>query len=818
MIDHTGVHFIIPPHTLAVLEFGKILPELAQRADSAWGKELASQVRPAAAHDRALEDQAELAEWQALESGDPTPPGLGLPEVRPTLGRAAHPGAILEPGELVDLARVAAVSRVVGDVLAARSAEVPRLAATAGPHLGRFLPLEQAVAQAIDERGRVRDEASPALRRLRRQIESGRAALVDRLERLAAKIGPGSFVTQRSGRYSVAVPTDRLGGVKGVIHDRSASEATVFLEPFEAVELGNRLREDEEEERQEMRRILASLTAKVGGVAAELLGAAAELAHFDLLRAKFRLFRDWACVLPELRFGGPIDLQGARHPLLARARAALDQPVVPLDLRLGGEARILVITGPNMGGKTVALKTLGLLTLMGMAGLGIPAREGAILGFFPTIVADIGDEQSIEENLSTFASHVRNLREALDHASPAALVLLDELGAGTDPAEGAALGQAVLEQLAASGALAVVTTHHGALKGMATDHRAIVNASMAFDPDSHSPLYALVSGLPGRSFGIEMAEHLGFPSSVLARARALVPEEERRLGDLLADVEKRRREVVQAQVDLESTRDVLEALLDKYRERLAAIRELRDRVLNDARGRVGAVLEEAEGALREARRILRAAGERAAASSRVDEAHAPLGPLGREVDALRSALKVIADDAPGSPAVERDETSSAQGGGRPAVVLAGQSYWVPELAAMVEVVRPPNAAGRVVVHCRGRRLTLAVDRLRVATSEARAAAREPAPPAEPQVEVGMPASFEIDLRGLTGDEGVAEVERYLEQAAVHGLKMVRIIHGKGTGALRMRVQDVLRDHPRVAAFRLGEAGEGGAGVTVVEIS
>jgi DNA mismatch repair protein MutS2 len=486
---------------LDVLEFGKLLPELVRRADSEWGQELAAQVRPEPALDQARSAAGLVAEWLRLDAGNPAAPSPAVPDVRQALERATTPGTILEPESLVDIARVAAASRLVGEVLELRREDAPELATAAKHELARFPELERAVTRAIDERGRVRDEASPTLQRLRRRIESTRASILDRLERLAGRIGSDAFATQRGGRYTVSVPIEWLGRVRGVVHDRSASGATVFLEPFEIVELGNRVREDEEAERAEVRRILLALTAQVGGEAEALRAAAAELARLDLLRAKARLHRDWECVLPELRLGGPIDLRDGRHPLLQRARATEGQSVVPLSLGLGDETRVLVITGPNMGGKTVALKTLGLLTLMGMAGLGVPAAEGTALGFFPSVIADIGDEQSIEENLSTFASHIRHVNDGLTHAAPDALVLLDELGAGTDPAEGAALGQAVLEALADSGAIAVVTTHHGALKGMAMSHPSIMNASMAFDPETHVSLYSLVPGVPGRSAG-----------------------------------------------------------------------------------------------------------------------------------------------------------------------------------------------------------------------------------------------------------------------------------------------------------------------------
>ncbi len=825
----------ITEHTLSVLEFGKILPEIARRADSALGRELALGTAPAPDLERAVARARDLGEWLALESGAPSPPSLAVPDVRAPLDAAATPGAVLDPPELRDVALVARTARVVHDMLDTRAADAPSLAAETAPRLGRHLALEQAIERAIDEHARVRDGASAALERLRRRIESTRVAIGERLERLAGRIGAESFVTERGGRYTVAVPVELLGRVRGVVHDRSASGATVFLEPFEVVELGNRLREDEEAERAEVRRILAELTARVGPLASELARSAAALGELDALRAKGRLARDWRCVLPVLRRGGPIDLKNGRHPLVARAREALGEEVVPLTLALGAPARILVITGPNMGGKTVALKTLGLLTLMAMSGLGVPAADGTELGFFPTIVADIGDEQSIEENLSTFASHVRNLKDAVDSPGPQTLVLLDELGAGTDPAEGAALGQAVLEALSAGGAVAVVTTHHGTLKGMAMSNPSILNASMAFDPRDHTPLYALIPGVPGRSLGLEVADRLGFPAAALDRARALVPASEHHLSELIADVEKRRLALAQAAGDLAADRRALGALLAKYRGRLAEARALRDRVVERAQERAQGVVHEADELVRAARRALRLAGARSEP-----------GPASRP-DATRPAAgAVAASPAAFEPPADEQAAESGQGLGREIEILAGKlrsardgravrapapppgasgsgfepgaAFWAIDLATVVEVVKGPDHAGRVLVRRGGFKLEIHGDRLRPATVEERALARPVARLPVREVTVEPPPSFELDLRGLTGDEAVAAVERYLEQAAVHGLSLVRLIHGKGTGVLKARVTEFLGTHPRVASFRPGETGEGGAGVTMVEIA
>jgi DNA mismatch repair protein MutS2 len=455
---------------------------------------------------------------------------------------------------------------------------------------------------------------------------------------------------------------------------------------------------------------------------------------------------------------------------------------------------------------------------MAMAGLGVPAADGTALGFFSTIVADIGDEQSIEENLSTFASHVRNLRDAVETASPGSLVLLDELGAGTDPAEGAALGQAVLEALSESGAVSVITTHHGTLKGMAMTNPSIVNASMAFDPATHAPLYALVPGVPGRSLGLEVADRLGFPASVLARARALVPSSEHHLSELIADVEKRRTDLERAHADLAQARTALAGLLAKYRGRIGEARALRDRVVERAQAQADRVVSEADDLVRAARRALRLAG--AAPRSGLDAAHAGVAAegdadtlsrpvVGREVEALAERLR---------SAHGPRETSLATPAGAAAAVSPGVTVWAIDLGAPVEVLKGPDQGGRVLVRRGGFKLEIGADRLRPASAADLALAPPERRAPAAQVEVEPPPGFELDLRGLTGDEAVAEVERYLEQATVHGLRLVRIIHGKGTGVLKARVQDLLRAHPRVSAFRLGETGEGGAGVTMVEIA
>lgn len=801
----------IDAHTLALLELDKVLPEFERRADSARGRELIGAMRPLATVEMARQAQQRTREWLALEAGEPAPGRLGVPDLRAAL-RAVARGDLLEPAELLQVRELTAASAALRDVVEVRGEAAPCLTGELEA-VQPFPELDRQIDRAIGEAGEVRDDASPELRTHRRTIARLRQRLEARLEQLSTGLGPASFVTRRGDRLTVAVPTEKLGTLHGVVHDRSASGATVFLEPLEVVDDQNRLRGAEAAERAEILRILRALADQVHAHAAALDAAAAGLAHADRVRATARYLRDRGATLPRLTDGGPLRLRGGRHPLLERALDERGETLVPVDLELGERHRVLVVTGPNMGGKTVTLKTLGLLTLMAMSGLPVPAREGTVMGFFERIVADIGDEQSIEHNLSTFASHLRQISAAIESAGPGVLVLLDELGAGTDPSEGGALGQAVLEHLVGSRALVVVTTHHGELKGMAVRHPAIANASMAFDLETHAPRYELVIGVPGRSFALEVGRRLGLRAAVLDRARQLVAGDESRLQELLIDLEARRAAAVDHEGELVAERRRLAATRAHCEARLERLREARDRIQLETRREAERLLAELREALRAARRAARQGGASGAATTAPTDGAPPsaagIEALGREAARLGAASARLGPRAPQMEGVS------------PAEIVPGRRLWARSLGADVEVLAAPDRGGRVRVR-RGA-LTLELDQRQLApVATPPGGSPPPAPTATPAtggilVDGGEPPSLELDLRGMTGDEAVEAVERHLDRALLHNLPAIRIIHGKGTGALRERVQAAIAAHPQVSRHRLGELNEGGAGVTIVEL-
>ena len=812
----------IDPHTLKLLEFDKVLPELRDHADSAWGRELSMALAPQTDVESARHEHARLREWASLEDADPRPPGLALDDLRPLLD-ALDEGVVLEPGDLLEVARAIALAIELAAVVD-RSETVPILRDEAAG-LGRFPDLARAIHAAIDERGEVRDSASSELGRLRRAVRASEKRLTDRLERLAQSIGAQSVVTRRRDRLTISVPTESLRKVKGLVHDRSQSGASVFVEPLEVVELQNQLEDDTAAERREVLRILGELSRIVGECRVELRDTGLIVAAFDALRARARLWRDWQGTLPDLGVGGPIRLLSGRHPLLDRVLRSAGGALVPLTIELDGSRRVVVVTGPNMGGKTVALKTLGLLTLLAMAGLPVPAAEGTRLGFFEHIVADIGDEQSIEQNLSTFASHLRRIRDSVQLAGPDTLVLLDELGAGTDPSEGGALGQAVLEHLTAGKALCVVTTHHGELKTLAVRHPAVVNASMSFDPETHASRFELITGVPGRSFALDVAARLGMPPAVLDRAATLVSRDEARLQELIVDLDRQRQGAVTDRERLEAERSELAAERAHYESKLERILETRDRIQSQAHAEADAFLDEAREVVREARRFVRESHARAAApSAGPRETDRPAA--GQEIEAIAERVRALRERP--KPAPSRRQEPAA-GGGRgalaptmpmpidPEALEPGQRVIAPRLGE-VEVVERPSSAGRVRVR-RGP-MTLEVD---VATLEGAVGAPSPAAGTTESrapsytIEDSAPPPLELDLRGMLGDEASAAVERYIDQAVLHDLPSVRIIHGKGTGELRRRVEALLAGHPHIADARLAELNQGGAGVTVVAI-
>jgi DNA mismatch repair protein MutS2 len=605
------------------------------------------------------------------------------------------------------------------------------------------------------------------------------------------------LITQRAGRYVIPIKADFKGRIPGIVHDSSASGATLFIEPLSVVETGNRWRQLQIEEEKEVERILAELSAHVADLAEELGWTVNALAELDLILAKARYANALDATEPVLvpvkgrqtatHPGTTLDLRQARHPLLD------PESVVPIDIHLGPDFFILVITGPNTGGKTVSLKTVGLMVAMAQSGLHLPVAANSALSIFDGIYADIGDEQSIEQSLSTFSSHLTNIVNILDQATPRSVVLLDELGAGTDPVEGSALARALLSHLLAQRCTTLVATHYSELKAFAHTTPGVENASMEFSLETLSPTYRLRVGLPGRSNAFAIASRLGLSQEIIRQAQALVSPEELETESLLTEIQQAHREAVVARDQaVQAQREAAEENR-RLAIRLAAIEAERAAILGEARAQARRELKDVRAEIEELRAEI--AG-RASASS--------LGE--RWLAQARARLEETEEAvAPPPPPLPPEETVL------PGEIVVGDTVWIKGLATTGEVAELSDESAEVLVGS---------FRVRVAASDLERRGRmAPAKTQEPRLTVSHsspapPPALELDLRGQRVEQALPRVDKYLDDAFLAGMPFVRIIHGKGTGALRQAVQAQLRDHPLVRSFRSGEQGEGGTGVTV----
>lgn len=798
-------------HALRVIEFPSALDLVAGRASSGLGAERIREATPRADRDWLVREHSRVAAVRSLVEDEAPWAPQPIPDIRPALGRLRVEGASLSPTDLLAVAILLRSSRLTADWL--KGARVPALAkALLGPELDALVVLpadEKRIATAIDDDGKVRDEASPLLRRVRRELRGSQGELVKLLERIVAGLPsnhkvPDMSVTVRNGRFVIPVRREARTTVGGIVHDTSSTGGTLFVEPPAAVEAGNRIRELEAEVLREIDRILAELTDALRPSLEAIAASLDALIELDTLYARARFSIEFECNSFELGFAGDgFAITNGRHPLLL----AQQIPVVPFDLTLEPQERTLLISGPNTGGKTVLLKSLGLFAAMAQSGMPVPVGKSSRLAIFDEVYADVGDEQSISSSLSTFSAHVRNLAEVLRFATPESLVLIDELGSGTDPVEGAALGSAILESLTRRGSLSVATTHLGALKELAAEVPGVINASLQFDSVALAPTYRLIKGIPGRSYGLSIARRLQLPEEVLTNAEARLPTGERDVNALLAELESREQKLGETEKEAAAIAEDARARARRVAERERAVKDRernaeRDarrearRVLLDARDQVertirelrDAAAEATEEAAREARRrVEQLAANEAEAISALDKA--------AEADARGQRIR-FESSVPAAPPAEGDFVSVPSLGGKTArvmeirgdeaiVALGSVKLAVPR--ATLEHADAPQGGGRVQVALQG---------------------------AIPELE----ASSEIDLRGMRAAEIEDLVMRAVDSAVRADLKTLRFIHGKGTGALRDRVAEMLSKESRVSSFRLGAWNEGGAGVTVVELS
>jgi len=807
---------------LSTLEFPKILARLATHTSFSAGEKQAQALEPETSLHQIRGLLETTGEARALLDAKPNTTLGGAHDVRP-LAEAAQRGAVLPPPELLDVRDTLVAARTLHRTLSRLESQFPRLACLAD----RIPPCPEVIAETdrcLDERGNVRDNASPELARIRREERIAHDRLQDKLQSIIRSPHNATFlqeplITQREGRYVIPLKADFKGRIRGVVHDVSSSGATIFIEPLSVIELNNTWRELQLAEMQEVNRILARLSNHVAERTTEIGQTVDALAELDLAFAKAKYADAINGTAPELvsfqpeehrsaestdqeRSTQPVDpltgrptdqqhpgstirLISARHPLLD------PQSVVPIDIVLDDETHVLVITGPNTGGKTVSLKTVGLLALMAQAGLHIPVGPGSALSPFEAVYADIGDEQSIEQNLSTFSSHLTNMLSFLDQADARSLVLLDELGAGTDPAEGAALARALLNHFRRRGATTFVATHYPELKAYAQLTPGVRNACVEFDPETLSPTYRLTIGLPGRSNALAIAQRLGLPGDVVESARQMVSADELRTEDMLADIHRLRIQAAQARDEANAARVETERLAGKLRERLGTIAQERQGILEQAREEATAELEALLAEVRALRRRLQAAAAPLGAAAAVEEA---VASLTEELEPLEPLPSPMGGD----------------GGGEQRPIRPGDTVWVHPLNALGQVLEISGDQAEVQVGPARTRISLTLLELR---------APSPAEPEEPITYVSAAPSpgVRLDLRGCTVEEALQRLDRRLDAALRAWLPWVRIIHGKGTGALRRAVRDFLAHHPLVSTYEAGGDREGGEGVTIAKL-
>ncbi len=782
----------ISPRDLETLELPKVLARLAEYGAFSASKQLALELSPTAALETVRVGQQQTSQARQLLSDRPAFSIGGARDVRPQV-RAAERGAVLEPEDLLNVKATLESSRTLRRSFRRDGLSYPALAVIAAG-LADDTGLIEAISRTLDDRGNVLDSASAKLRTVRRDLRAARVRLARKLERMVADpkfmaMLQEPIVTQRQGRSVIPLRAEYKGRLPAVVHDQSASGATLFVEPLAAVELNNAVRELELAERDEVRRVLGELSAAIGADRETIELAVESLAQLDLAFAKARYAEELNASEPTLHpaqgRASRLALRSARHPLLDPAT------VVPMDLTLDPEVRAIVITGPNTGGKTVSLKTAGLLAAMAQSGLHIPAAAGSELEVFQGIYVDIGDEQSIEQSLSTFSSHISNIVRILRVADARSLVLLDELGAGTDPGEGAALARALLVEFLDRGCLTLVATHNPELKAFAHLTEGVQNASVEFDLETLQPTYRLTVGLPGRSNALAIAERLGLRKRIVDAARAELSPDDLRADSMLEEIRRQRDAAVQAGAEAERSSLEARSLRDELGRRLDGIAEERTVILEQARREAGAELEAARRQLTDLRRRLTTAGEPLQSVSDINE----------ELDQLEATL-----EGPNSqPLSELVDLESDQH----------------NLAVGDRVLVRSIAAEGVLTALGGGQAEVRLGRLRI-KAEPEDLVPLPSEPAVEQAEseVRLPARsapppLELHVRGRTVEEALEQLERSLDAAYLAGAPFLRVVHGKGTGRLRQAIRQALKDSGYVASFKSGSPAEGGEGVTVV---
>ena len=778
---------------LKTLEYDKILAMLKERASCCISRELVDTMEPSGDFDTVERELKLTAEAETLFYKTGRSPVDDFPDMRHCLERM-HAALFLSTGELLGIASCLKAARIAKDILANEVGEESYLYNLAGL-LITHRSAEEEINRCIINEDEIFDGASPALARIRRAMRLANEKVREKLNSMIRSTAYQKYlqepiITIRNGRFVIPVKQEYRQQVPGLIHDQSSSGATLFIEPSAVVELGNEYKKLLAEEANEIERILTELTAMLAPYADEIREDLNIMGQIDLVFAKAKLSRELNAVMPRLNRNNYVRIVRGRHPLIPADR------VVPIDIWIGKDYRSLIITGPNTGGKTVTLKIVGLFALMVQSGIFVPANEGSEFPVFEHIYADIGDEQSIEQSLSTFSSHMKNIVGILDKADENSLVLLDELGAGTDPIEGAALAMSILEELNDRHCICVSTTHYSEIKAFAMTHEGMENASMEFDIDRLCPTYRLYIGIPGKSNAFEISSRLGLPSSIIDKAKSFLKGEDVRFEDIISSAQSQRRIAEEERKMAEEARAELEKLradAERERKKLDEDRNrLQVKAKEDAKRIVADTKREMEKLIVEIRSI-----------KDIDRSAAD-----RVIQAARDTLRATETAVNEKEAIKKEDNTMP-----PKTVRAGDTVNIVTLDQKATVLSAPDSKGEVMVQAGVMKLNVKLKDIRL-IEEKKAAA-----PTSGKVGLGAgkQVGLELDVRGMLVDEANIMVDRYLDDAYNAGLSEVNIIHGKGTGALRAGVQAFLKRHPLVKGYRMGSYGEGDAGVTVVTL-
>ncbi|MMZ51377.1 Endonuclease MutS2 [compost metagenome] len=781
--------------TFITLEFNKVIEQLSAYASSSLGREKIEALTPSTEYEEVQRRQQATYEGSTVLRLRVSAPLGGIRDIRPACKRASM-GGMLNPTELLDIASTLYGGGRLKTFIASlvEQTSLPLLEELLG-QVERLQGLENEVNRAIDENGVVVDSASSTLSQIRSQIRGAEKRVRERLEQMTRnsntqKMLQDPIVTIRNDRFVIPVKQEYRHVFGGIVHDQSASGATLFIEPQVVVNISNDLRELKLKEEREVEKILHALTAQVAEVVDVLLHNVACLAEADFIFAKAAYAHALKATQPAINNDGYLRIKKGRHPLIPAAQ------VVPIDVELGKEYTAIVVTGPNTGGKTVSLKTVGLFSLMAMSGLHIPAEDGSEMTIFESIYADIGDEQSIEQSLSTFSSHMTNISNILQHVNHRSLILFDELGAGTDPTEGAALAMSIIDYVHERGARLIATTHYSELKAYAYERSRMINASVEFDEVTLRPTYRLLVGIPGRSNAFAIAARLGLPEKVLDQARNFVKTEESEIDTMIASLEENQRKAETERREVERLRGELEQARRELESELSGLDERKDRLYQqaeeEARTAVEKARKEAEMIIADLRQIARE--ERA----------------GIKDHKLIEARKRLEEAAPSLRKKKKPKKSN--------VPLNQQPLEVGDEVRVLSF----NQKGEIVGRVSDKEFQVQIG---IVKMNVKADNLEKLKAAKPQVTQNItkirstrdPVRIELDVRGNTVEDAIIQIDKYLDEALLDGLNQVSVIHGKGTGALGLGIQKYLRGHRLVKSFRWGGQGEGGLGATIVEL-